>query len=87
MVVDGPIDETQSHGGLHHMLGDGRILQSNTNDQTEMILTPETKLPRSGLHQELNQQQGHNNHHNDEHEIELKDVVKGNSKLKNLKNI
>lgn len=80
MVVDEPIDETQSH---HHMLADGRILQANANDQTEMILTPQAKLPLSGSRQELNQQQGHNNHHhhhqqyrNNEHEIELKDVVK-----------
>ncbi|XP_055297203.1 ribosomal protein S6 kinase alpha-3 [Sitodiplosis mosellana] len=74
MVVDEPIDETQSH---HHMLADGRILQTNTNDQTEMILTPQVKLPLSGSRQELSQQQGHNNHHhNNEHEIELKDVVK-----------
>lgn len=78
MVVDDHIDETQSHAGLTHMLGDGRISQqTNTNnDQTEMILTPQTKLPLSGSRQELNQQQGHNNHLHNEHEIELKDVVK-----------
>lgn len=77
MVVDEPIDETHSH----HMLGDGRILQTNTNNQTEMILTPQAKLPLSGSRQELNQQeQEHNNHHhhhhNNEHEIELKEIVK-----------
>lgn len=77
MVVDEPIDETQSHHVLPHMLGDGQILhETNTNDQTEMILTPQSKLPLSGSRQELNQQPGHNNHHHNEHEIELKDVVK-----------
>lgn len=75
MVVDEPIDDTQSHGVSPHKLGDGRILhETNTNEQTEMILTPQSKLPLSG--QELNQQQGHDNHHHNEHEIELKDVVK-----------
>lgn len=77
MVVDEPIDETQNHRVPPHMQGDGRILhETNTNDQTEMILTPQTKLPLSSSRQELNQQQSHDNHHNNEHEIELKDVVK-----------
>lgn len=85
MVVDEPMDESQSH--VDHMLGDGRFLHHqqqlpNTDDQTEMILTPQTKSPLSGS-EELSQSQGHHNHHhhhhdhhNNEHEIELKDVVK-----------
>lgn len=80
MVVDEHIEETRGNGGLHHMLGEGGVQHQrqllNTNDQTEMILTPQTKLPLSGSHQELNQQHGNSNHHHDEHEIELKDVVK-----------
>lgn len=85
MVVDEPMDESQSHVDMH-MLGDGRFLHhqhqlANTDDQTEMILTPQTKSPLSGS-EELSQSQGHHNHHhhhnhhNNEHEIELKDVVK-----------
>lgn len=80
MVVDEHIEETRGNGGLHHMLGESGVQHQrqllNTNDQTEMILTPQTKLPLSGS-QELNQQHGNSNHHHhDEHEIELKDVVK-----------
>lgn len=77
MVVDEPIDETsQIHDGLHRRLGDGRILQPNTNDQAEMILTPQTKSPLSGSRQELNQQTCLNYYRQNEHEIELRDIVK-----------
>lgn len=87
MVVDEHIEESRGHGGLHHMhmLADDGVQHQhqllNTNDQTEMILTPQTKLPLSGSQQELSQQHGnsnshHHHHQHDEHEIELKDVVK-----------
>lgn len=80
MVVDEHIEETRGNGGLHHMLGESGVQHQrqllNTNDQTEMILTPQTKSPLSGSQHELNQQHGNSNHHHDEHEIELKDVVK-----------
>lgn len=92
MVVDEHIDESRGHGGLHHMLADDGVQHQhqllNTNDQTEMILTPQTKLPLSSSQPEPSQQHGnsnshlHHHHHHqhhqqhDEHEIELKDVVK-----------
>lgn len=85
MVVDEPMDDTQIQNDVH-MRSDERIHHqhhqmhqhqlTNPHDQTEMLLTPQTKSPLSSSRQELIQPQDHHNHHHDEHEIELKDVVK-----------
>lgn len=79
MAVDETIEDINSHHRRHHHLhhrGDNSNRQQDLtlphlNDHQQSNLSSQQKLPFSNSEQELMQE-----HHNNEHEIELKDVVK-----------
>lgn len=79
MAVDETIEDINSHHRRHHHLhhrGDNLNRQQDLtsphlNDDQQSNLSSQQKLPFSNSQQELMQ-----DHHNNEHEIELKDVVK-----------
>lgn len=75
MVVDEPIDEIHSHGN-QPMIGENEAMQQQqipqTHDFNAMRLSTEPRLSHTGPQRDANYQQKHPN----EHEIELKDVVK-----------
>lgn len=63
----------QYHGLNDEQMSHDEHQLPNSSHQTEMLLTSQVKS--SPVRQEFGTEQGHSNHH-DEHEIELKDVVK-----------
>lgn len=76
MVVDEPIDEIHSHGN-QPMIGENEAMQQQqpipqTHDFNAMRLSTEPRLSHTDPQRDANHQQKHSN----EHEIELKDVVK-----------
>lgn len=75
MVVDEPIDETHNHGN-QTMIGENEVMQQQpipqTDDFNAMRLSTEPRVSHNGPQRDAYHQQNHPN----EHEIELKDVVK-----------